>query len=301
MVTVIILTRDEEKHIERSINSVISFASRILVVDSGSTDSTVNIARSLGAEVVFHTWKNYATQFNWALDQLPQDTEWVLRLDADEFVTVGLADEIVKTLQRVPSEVGGLIVTRAMMFMGRMMRYGGLYPIKVLRLFRFGHARCEERWMDEHIKLEGLSINLKGLIIDHNLNNLTWWTSKHNSYASREVIDLLNIKYKFLKADSLSYDGSNQAFYKRWLKEKVYSIMPLSIRALSYFLYRYIIKLGFLDGREGLVFHVLQGFWYRFLVDAKFTEVLKFMNLKKCAPSEAIQSILNINVVDEVI
>ena len=180
--TVIILTKNESRHIRRAIDSVSSIASRILVVDSGSTDDTVEIAENLSAQVLFNPWRNYATQFNFALDHLPEGTNWVLRLDADEVVTPELAVEIASGLSSLQPEIAGVYVSRRMCFFGRPIRWGGVFPIRVLRLFRAGQGRCEDRWMDEHILAEGATMDFQGEIMDDNLNSITWWTEKHNNY-----------------------------------------------------------------------------------------------------------------------
>lgn len=296
MLTTLILTRDEERHIARAIRSVAGLGGRVVVVDSGSTDDTVDIARTLGAEVLFNPWRNYATQFNWGLDQLPEGTGWVLRLDADEVLSPELAGQIAATLPTLGPEVEGVTVGRRMAFMGRVIRHGGLFPIRVLRIFRHGKGRCENRWMDEHIKVAGQVVDLPGEMLDDNLNSLTWWTAKHNAYASREVVDLLNLEHGFMPHDTVAGLGRGQAGAKRWLKEKVYARLPGGFRALAYFLYRYVIRAGFLDGREGLAFHVLQGFWYRFLVDAKLAETRAHMARTGCDAPTAIRAVLGIDV-----
>ena len=299
MLTTLILTRDEERHIARAMGSVAGLGGRVVVVDSGSTDRTVEIARALGAGVLTHPWRNYATQFNWGLGQLPEDTGWVLRLDADEVVTPELAAQIAAILPTLGPEVEGVVVGRRMAFMGRVIRHGGLFPIRVLRLFRHGKGRCEDRWMDEHIKVAGQVADLSGEILDDNLNSLTWWTEKHNAYASREVVDLLNLEFGFLPRDAPADLGPGQAGRKRWLKERVYARLPGGLRALAYFLYRYILRGGFLDGREGLAFHVLQGFWYRFLVDAKLAEVRGVMRRDGRDAPAAIREALGMDVTPE--
>ncbi len=296
MLTVVILTRDEERHIARAIASVRAIAGHVLVADSGSTDRTVAIAQGLGAEVRSNPWRNHATQFNWALDQLPPNSGWVLRLDADEIVSADLARQIAETLPGLAPDVDGVTVGRRMAFLGRPIRHGGLFPIRVLRLFRQGRGRCEDRWMDEHIKVAGRVAHLAGELLDDNLNSLTWWTAKHNSYASREVVDILNLDHGFMAHDTVAALGGGQAGTKRWLKEKVYARLPGGLRALAYFLYRYILRGGFLDGREGLAFHVLQGFWYRFLVDAKLAEVRAHMRKTGTPAPEAIRVVLGIDV-----
>lgn len=296
MLTVVILTRDEERHIARAIASVQGIAARVFVADSGSTDRTVEIAESLGAEVLHNPWRNYATQFNWALDQLPADTDWVLRLDADEIVTLPLRDQIAAALPGLGSGIDGVVVGRRMTFLGRPIRHGGLFPVRVLRLFRHGRGRCEDRWMDEHIKVDGPVSDLPGEILDDNLNTLSWWTSKHNAYASREVVDILNLEHRFMAYETVADLSGDQAGVKRWLKERVYARMPGGLRAFAYFFYRYVLRLGFLDGREGLAFHVLQGFWYRFLVDAKLYEVRRYMRNQNVDAPTAIREQLDIDV-----
>ncbi len=291
--TAIILTKNEARHIERAIASVKAVATDILVVDSGSTDDTVARATQAGARVLDHAWTNYATQFNWALDQIKGQAGWVLRLDADEIVTPELLAEIQSGLP----DVAGITVGRSMCFMGQPVRHGGVFPIRVLRLFRNGLGRCETRWMDEHIIVDGALAAFAGQIIDDNRSSLDWWTAKHNTYASREVIDILNQELGFLPQDVLvAKDTGRQAAVKRWIKENLYARLPLGARAGVYFLYRYLLRGGFLDGRQARAFHVLQGFWYRYLVDAKLAEVRRHMSQTGADPVTAIADVLNVNV-----
>jgi len=295
--TVVILTKNEARHIDRAIRSVQGFAGRIYVVDSGSTDATVKIAADLGAKVLNNPWVNYATQFNWALDHLPEDTDWVLRLDADEYVTGQLADEILRELFSFRKEIGGVYLSRRMTFLGRPIHWGGVFPIRVLRLFRHTAGRCEDRWMDEHIIVDGETAEFSGEIIDDNLNSLSWWTEKHNAYASREVVDILNLEYGFIPYETVAnLKGGQQAGVKRWIKENVYARLPGGFRAFAYFFYRYFVRLGFLDGKEGTAFHVLQGFWYRYLVDMKLHEVKSLMKNSNVDVVTAINDVLGINV-----
>lgn len=297
MLTVVILTFNEAQHLARAIGSVRDVAHRVVVVDSGSTDATCQIAGDLGAQVLQNPWVNYATQLNWALDQLGKDTDWVMRLDADEIVMPELAAEIDGSLATLDEGIDGVFVSRRMTFLSRPIRHGGLFPIRVLRLFRHGRGRCEDRWMDEHIKVEGKTAEFQGEIVDDNLNSLSWWTEKHNSYASREVVDILNLEHGFMPHETVaSLKGGQQAGVKRWLKERVYARLPGGLRAFAYFFYRYIIRLGFLDGREGRAFHILQGFWYRFLVDAKLFEVRKYMAQHDVDVVTAIDKVLGIKL-----
>lgn len=279
--TVIILTFNEEMHIERCIRSVQSIAKRIVVVDSFSTDNTETICRSLGVDFVPHAFTNQAEQFNWALDQVPIDTGWIMRLDADEYLLPELAEEIERRLPELPPTVTGVNLRRRVIFMGRWIRHGGYYPIHLMRLFRRGMARSEQRLMDEHIKVtQGQTVQFERDFVDENLNDLTWWTNKHNHYASREAREMFRLQSGIAATpDAKLHDSTPQAERKRWLKEKLYARLPMMARPLLYFFLRYFVLCGFLDGRQGLVWHTLQGFWYRFLVDAKVEE------LKRNAPS----------------
>lgn len=295
--TVVILTKNEERHIGRALASVAGIADRLVVIDSGSTDRTVEIARAAEAEVFVNPFVTQAQQFNWALEHLPVDTEWVLRLDADEVVKEGLSVEIKEKLFNLPASVSGVYLSRRMTFLGHQIRWGGLFPVRVLRLFRHGKGRCENRLMDEHIRVEGETTDFQGEIVDDNLNSLSWWTEKHNAYASREVVDLLNLEYGFMAHETVAdLRGGQQTGVKRWLKERVYARLPGGARATAYFVYRYIFRLGFLDGKEGTAFHVLQGFWYRYLVDMKLHEVKTYMKIKNVDAVTAIRDVLSISV-----
>lgn len=253
--TVIILTRDEERHIARAIHSVVSFANKVLVVDSGSTDNTVQIAQELGAIVLENSWTNHATQLNWAITQVPEGTDWIMRLDADEVVQPELQREIANDLPKLGPEISGVYVSRRMTFLRRPIRHGGLFPAHILRLFRAGRGRCEMRWMDEHIIVDGATARFSGELIDDNQNTLTWWTSKHNSYASREVVDILNLEHGFMAHDTIaSLRDGQQAGLKRWVKEKVYARLPGGLRAFIYFLYRYILRLASLTAPKARPF-----------------------------------------------
>lgn len=296
-VTVVILTKNEERHVARAIASVYAIADAVFVVDSGSADRTLLIAHEGGANILSNPWLNYASQFNWALGQLPSDTEWVLRLDADEILSEDLRIEIETKLSGLSPSVVGVYVSRRMTFLGHPIRWGGLFPVRVLRLFRHGKGRCENRWMDEHILVDGDTAAFAGEIVDDNLNSLTWWTEKHNTYASREVVDLLNLEYHFMAHETVAnLRGGQQAGVKRWIKEKVYARLPGGVRAFIYFLYRYVVRLGFLDGKKGTAFHVLQGFWYRYLVDMKLHEVKSYMRRNRVNVVMAIRDVLGIDV-----
>ncbi|MFT4061210.1 MAG: glycosyltransferase family 2 protein [Edaphocola sp.] len=275
-ITTIILTYNEAKHIERCITNALLFSEKVIIVDSFSQDNTKEIARGLGAEVYEHEFINHAAQFNWALENVDIATEWIFRLDADEYLSEELIDEINTEIPNVPTEISGLVMERKMVFLGKTINKGNV-KWNMLRLFRTGKGKCEERWMDEHIVLfEGTSKMLRNVFYDDNLNSLGWWIGKHNAYSIREAVDLLNLKYHFLKEkkETLTVEMSADAQEKRLKKEK-YNKMPLFWRSFIYFVYRYFFKLGFTEGKEGFLWHFLQGWWYRTLVDAKIYEIEK--------------------------
>ncbi len=274
-ISVVILTYNEEKNIAICLDSIKDFAQNIFIVDSFSTDETLEIAKRYTDKIFQHTFETQAKQFNWGLDNLPINTEWVMRLDADEVLSLELKDELQNKLNTFSSDTRGLYVKRRVYFLGKWMRFGGYYPIWLLRIWRKGMARSEELIMDEHIKLiKGKSCYLTNDIFEENKKDINWWIQKHNDYATREAISLLNLKYSLFKNDTLKSNIlGTQEQKKRWIKEEVYNKMPMFFRTLCYFLYRYFLRLGFLDGKEGLIWHFLQGFWYRFLVDAKIYEI----------------------------
>jgi len=275
MVAVIILTYNEERHIARALRSIDSIASQVFVIDSFSTDDTVKIASSYGASILKHEFVNQAKQFQWALDNAPISADWIMRLDADEIVEPDLSVEIIQRLPKLDPDVVGINLKRKYIFMNRWIRYGGRHPVVITRIWRRGHGRIENRWMDEHIIVwGGRTIEFDGCFADHNLNDLSFFSDKHNKYATREAIEVLNQKYQLFARDkSLSYHKSSvQAAIKRKIKERFYNELPFWVGPTTYFLYRYFFQLGFIDGQAGLIYHFLQGFWYRFLVGAKVFE-----------------------------
>lgn len=295
-ITVIILTYNEARHIGRAINSVETIARRIIVVDSGSTDDTVAIARAAGADILQHAWLNYATQFQWALDHGEISTNWVMRLDADEVIEPDLAQRIKAELPNISPGVAGVNFARKHIFMGRWIRHGGRYPLLLLRLWRSGQGRIENRWMDEHIVVKGgMTVTMAGGFADHNLNDLSFFTAKHNGYATREAIDILDDRYNLGLGDAgiSAAATSRQASMKRWIKRHIYNRLPLGVGPLAYFMYRMTVQLGFLDGRAGLIYHLLQGFWYRFLVDAKVLELEQAMAAAGCSTTEERRRVLS--------
>ena len=300
--TVIILTYNEELHLARCIESAAQLTPNIVVVDCFSTDQTIEIAKAFGATVLQRAWDgSHSTQVNWALEQLsilPIQTEWVMRIDADEVLTPELIAQIKNTLPTLDSKINGISCIRRMTFQGKLIRFGGVGNNRVMRLFRFGFGQSEARWMDEHIKVEGQTVALSGVMVDDNLRPLSWWIEKHNGYSSREAVDLLNLEYQFSKQNSvaaLTLSNSSVGL-KRWIKENVYAKLPGGARSLAYFLWRYIFMLGFLDGARGTQFHFFQALWYRYLVDCKVAEVRRYMIKHQVSAAIAVKKVLGIEL-----
>lgn len=274
--TVVILAYNEEIHLRRAIESAWQIASQVIIVDSYSADATVSIANEMKASVIQNPFVNQAQQFQWAMETARIKTGWTMRMDADEYLTPELVQEIKNKLNSLGNDISGVVLKRQLHFMGQWIRHGGNYPIHLLRIWRTGHAVIEQRWMDEHVVLkEGTKVIFENDFIDENLNSLSWWTSKHNDYSTREAIDILNRKYQLMNSKNQDDALSEKQYVnrKRWYKDNLYLRAPMFIRCFLYFLFRFWLRFGFLDGKKGLVWHFLQGFWYRFLVDAKILQI----------------------------
>lgn len=269
-ITCFILTLNEEKHIARAIKSLRGAVDRVVVIDSLSTDRTAEIAKANGAEVLENPWPGYAAQVNWAIVQISNGSDWLLRLDADEVLTTESRSRLRTVLAEQPAEVSGLTVHRTLRFLGRDMRFGGLGNIQILRFFRTGRGHCEARLMDEHIRVDGKVCASSLSIIDENLNSVAWMLDKYNRYSSLEAVEELNRRYCFLERHAeLHVWLAPSARLRRAIKYGLYMRVAPGLRALGYFLFRYIFQFGFLDGKVGLIYHLMQGLVYRALVDAK--------------------------------
>jgi glycosyltransferase involved in cell wall biosynthesis len=258
---------------------------RICVVDSFSTDETEKIANHMGADFFKNPWTNHATQFNWALDNCNITSEWVMRIDADEYLEPKLITSI-KAFTKAPHDHNAVYFKRKIIFLGRPIIHGFFYPGHILRMWRNGHGRVEQRWMDEHVLVDQpKAITLDGDLTDHNLNDITWWTQKHTNYAIREVYEIIKSEHEPAQDSTLT----GQAKVKRFIKTKIYNRLPSGLRGTAYFIYRYFIGAGFLDGKEGFYFHFLQAYWYRVFVDAKLEELRIEAQAKNKTPIELLK------------
>ena len=268
-VTFIILTKDEEINLPNCLKSIQGFSKRTVIVDSGSTDKTCTIAKEMGAEVYVHPFENYARQFNWALDNVGINTKWTFRLDADERLT----PELCKELSRIMSDhdndnVNGVTMEAWLYFMNRKIRHGNRHKRKLM-LFKTGIGRIEDRKMDEHTVLStGNSISCKERFIHYDFKNITHWINKMNWYATREMQDY----YDYKNGADTSLHSDITISQTRRKKFGFYYRFPMFFRSWLIFIYYYFFHLGFLDGKEGFVYHYMYHRWYRTLVDAKILE-----------------------------
>ncbi len=268
MLSIYIPTLNEEINLPQCLASVSKLEATIYVVDSNSTDRTVEIAKAAGCIVVTGNWRTFSEKMNWAIRELPIQTPWTLRVDADEWLTDELIAELKARLPAASEETGAYSINRRVYFLSRWIKHGGMYPLWGVRLWRTGQAKCEVRELDEHMEIVGRIENLQHDIVDEGQRGLSHWVYKHNQYADSEVREILRIQEPTDSSNTLT----EQAAKKRWMKTNLYYRLPMFWRALFFWIYRYFFKLGFLDGVPGLIYHTLHGFWFRFLIDSKLYE-----------------------------
>ena len=263
--SVILLTFNSADSLPQTLTSIAGLSDDVHVVDSGSTDTTLEIARSFHAQIHQHAFANYGAQRNWAIENVPTAYEWQLHLDADEALSPQLREEIA-SLPGKP-DVDGYFIARYLRFMGKVLRHN-LAPTWHMRLFRNGTGRCEDRQYDQHFLCSGATAQLRGSMIDDIRMSLSEWTVRHNRWTDAEVREILaRSAAGRVEASATGNIVQRKRFYKGF-----YDRAPLFVRVLALFIYRYVFKLGFLDGTEGLIFCILQTLWFRFLIDAKLWE-----------------------------
>lgn len=262
-VTALVLAFNEELHIARCLDRLVPFCARVVVIDSFSTDRTAEIALAHGAEVLRHGFATHAEQLRWAMAAAAPRTPWVLRVDCDEYFVDGALAALGRFIAGLPGEVAGVCVRRRLIFRDRWIRHGGYYPLVLLRLWRTGQADVERRFMDEHVTLTAgrAAVFAGGDLVDHSLTDIGGWTDKQNRYATLAMADAIAAEYGLGAPETTGG--------RRRLRRSLYGAAPLYLRALLLFFYRYVLRLGFLDGRQGFLFHALHGFWLFLLIDAK--------------------------------
>ena len=276
-ITAVVLTLNEEPNLAPCLASLEGWTQSIVVVDSGSTDSTADIASKYGAYVCEHPFESHAKQWAWALTRLPDTSDWILALDADQRITPELQAELQEHFAAgsgSPTRVDGFYIKRRQIFRGTWIRHGGYYPKYLLKLFRRDKVVLDEfDLVDHHFYVQGPTAKLQYDLIEenHKEDDITFWIDKHNRYA----VSLAKEHQR--RASSLASAPIRPAFFGSpdqqilWLKAG-WSLLPLYARPVLYFFYRYFVRLGFLDGKQGFVFHFMQGLWFRLLVDIKLDE-----------------------------
>ncbi len=268
--SVVILTFNEEANLPDCLASLSGLDCDVFIVDSGSTDRTLEIASREASAVLYHPFENYALQRNWAQQNLPIRSDWVLHLDADERLTPELVQEINSILKSPAPTIDGYLFRKRTIFMGRWIRHGGHYPSFHLRLFKAKKGFCEDRLYDQHFIVRGKTRALENDYEDVVSSNVLTWSTRHLRWASLEAREISGCVSSpdTVQAELLG----NPIERRRWLRNDLYGRVPLFWRAFLYWIYRYFLRLGFLDGKEGLIFHFLQGCWFRFVVDSLILE-----------------------------
>jgi glycosyltransferase involved in cell wall biosynthesis len=269
-ISVVILSFNSAATLPQTLAAAKLVSDDVHVVDSFSSDETVELARAAGAEVVQHAFERYDKQRNWAIENLPLKHGWELHLDADERLTPELAAEINRVMAAPPPEIDGYMIPRLIHFLGAPIRHGGMYPNWHLRLFRRGVGRCEQRRYDQHFLLPqgGGTARLTKPMIDDMRMTLDEWTRRHLRWAEAQA--------------AMAVEGGGEGeIAGRWTGSPIerkralrrfYGRAPLLLRPFLLFAYRYLLRLGFLDGLPGLIFFALQTFWFHFFVDARIYE-----------------------------
>ena len=274
----IILTYNEEIHLPRLLQSIADLEAPVFILDSGSTDGTIAIGEKFGAQFLQNPFENHPKQWDYALKNFDIQTPWVICLDADQVVTNELKQQLINFRDEDHQYIDGIYFNRKNFFKGKWIKYGGYYPFYLLKMFRFGigYSDINEN-MDHRFVVHGYTTIWKnGIILEENLkeNNISFWIAKHNRYsdlvAQEEVERMQSLRAQTEKPNFFGSPNQRKAWFKQlWFR------LPRYARPTLYFLYRLIFQLGFLDGRTGIIFHFLQGFWFRLVVDIKIDELLK--------------------------
>jgi glycosyltransferase involved in cell wall biosynthesis len=280
-VSVVILALNEEGNLPLCLGSVFEWAHEIFVVDAGSCDRTTAIAKEFGARVVEHPFETHSAQWRWALENLPIQTEWVLALDADQRLTPALADELRRLTREELEGIDGVYLNRQQWFHNSWIRHGGYYPKYLLKMFRRDKVAIDPRdLVDHHFYIAGPTRKLQNDLIESNTkeDDISFWVQKHTRYAAL----LAQEEFLWRSSGEAPVEPSlrGNPDQRSLARKHAWRRTPLYVRPFLYFLYRYFIRLGFLDGKQGAIFHFMQAFWFRLLVDIKLDDMLEQLRLK---------------------
>lgn len=274
----IILTFNEEQHLPRLLKSIKGLEADVHVLDSGSTDQTLAICEQFGAIVKTNAFENHPKQWDFALKNFSITTPWIIGLDADQIVEPDLYQKLLTFNSSNYEAVDGIYFNRKNIFKGKWIKHGGYYPKYMLKMFRNGEGYSDTNEnMDHRFIVPGKTVVWKdGHILEENLkeNSISFWIAKHNKYsdliAQEEIERLKNLRFQTIKPKLFGAPDERVAYLK-----SIWWRLPRGFRPACYYIYRMTFKLGFLDGKTGMLFHFMQAFWFRLIVDVKIAELLK--------------------------
>jgi glycosyltransferase involved in cell wall biosynthesis len=266
-ITVLILTYNEEKNIKYVLENIKDFADEVVILDSYSTDETVNIAKQYGAKIYCRKFDNFSAQRKYALNELPISNDWIFVLDADEYLTDELRTEIRQLMNTAKNLQDAYFIKRRFYWQGQWLKRC-FYPTTLIRFGKKGLIDCDDKPINEHLICKTQNIGyLENDFVDYNRKDLNDWVVKHNDYETREAVQLMTkdeTKYNFF---------ASQYERKRWIRTNIWNKLPPVVRAFIYFIFRYIIQGGFLDGKKAFMYHFIDSFVYRTLIDFKYLEM----------------------------
>lgn len=275
-VSVVVLTFNEEQNIEKCLKSIKQWGAEIFVVDSFSTDRTLEIVKNYTSNIVQHKYEGHAQQWQFALDCLDVKTEWVFAMDADFVLTPELCDAV-HQITCAETDCDGFYVRHRQVFRGKFIRFGTIYPRYWLRLFRKGKVSVDANdLVDLHFYVDGKIGKIEFDVIEDNKkeSDIAFWVEKQCKFAKRQAHEEFRRrteKLQFPVEPSLLGTPDQRTLFlkKYWYK------MPLFVRPFVYFFYRYILRLGFLDGKQGFIYHFTQAFLYRLMVDIELDDLYR--------------------------
>jgi glycosyltransferase involved in cell wall biosynthesis len=288
---VLVLTKNEERNIGACLDSVAGWASDIVVLDSGSEDRTLDLCAERGVRSVFHAYSDHRSQIAWGMTEIPWEYQWLLLLDADNVVTPELKADIERMLRSDQRDVNGYYNPHHHYFRNRRVR--GLKP-EWLRLVRRSHVKVDDsELVDFRLVVNGAIGRLPGAIIESNANenDIDFWIDKHQRFARRMAIEEILRAERVLawSAHLRPTPFGNPDQRMIWLKNIWYG-MPLYVRPVLLFLYRYFIRRGFLDGWNGFVYHALQTFWFRLIVDVHIADYRRQLKRQMLSLDELVEA-----------
>ena len=269
-VTAIIITKNESLHIGRCIDSIKKHVSRIVVIDSGSEDETESIVIGKGCEFYFNKWEGYANQVNWAINKVSNLSDWILRIDADEVINESQLN-VKEYLAQLGDEINGLNIRRNMYFGKELVKSGGIYNQKILRIIRSGFGKCDNKTLDEHLISKELIIDSPFTFSDISLINFKEFVCKHIDYANLEVIS----RFKNEDYNNERFQYSKNTILKKFLKNNIFYKLPSKLRPFLFYFYRIFLRGGIFDKTEAFYYHLFQGLMYRSFVEYIYYEKTK--------------------------